>query len=117
MKGLSWQVGLFRVELVAFACADDFLRVAQCRWPVESLSKSFTDQGAWCNVVSTDPNVNLKKEFLALGNGNALHENASFRRAAFVELTVDHGECFGSSGDPASCVAFLREDLVEEISQ
>ena len=68
-------------------------------------------------MVSTYPSVYLKKKFLALGNGDALHENASFRGAAFVELVVDHSECFGSSGYSASCVAFLREDLVEEVSQ
>ena len=67
--------------------------------------------------MSTNPGVYLKKKFLALGNGNALHENASFRRAVFVELAVNDGECFGSSGDPASCVAFLREDLMEKVSQ
>ena len=67
--------------------------------------------------MSTYPGVYLKKKFLALGSGDALHENASFRGAAFVELVVDHGECFGSSGYPASCVAFLREDFVEEVSQ
>jgi len=59
------------------------------------------------SVVSIDPGVYLNKKFLALGNGNALHENASFRRAVFVELAVDHGECFGSSGDPASCISVL----------
>ena len=68
-------------------------------------------------MVSTDPSVYLEKKFLALGNGDALHENASFRGAAFVELAVDHGERFGSSGDPASCVVFLRKDFMEEISQ
>ena len=67
--------------------------------------------------MSIDPGVYLKKKFLALGNGNALHENDSFRHAAFVELVVNDGECFGSSGDPASYVVFLREDLVDEISQ
>ena len=67
--------------------------------------------------MSANPGVYLKKKFLALGNGNALHENASFRRAAFVELAVDYGKCFGSSGDPVSCVTFLREDFVEEVSQ
>ena len=68
-------------------------------------------------MVSTNPGVYLKKKFLALGNENALHENASFRQAGFVELAVGNGECFGSSGYATSCVAFLREDLVEEISQ
>ena len=68
-------------------------------------------------MVSADPSVYLEKELLVLGNGDALHENASFRGAAFVELAVDHGECFGSSGYPARCVAFLREDFVKEISQ
>jgi hypothetical protein len=77
-------VGLFCVELATFACADNFFCVAQCRWPVESLSESFSDQGAWCSMVFTNPGVYLKKEFLALGNGNVLHENANFRRAAFV---------------------------------
>jgi hypothetical protein len=67
--------------------------------------------------VSTNSGVYLKKKFLALGNRDALHENANFRRAAFVDLAVDDGECFGLSGDPASCVVFLREDLVDEISQ
>ena len=67
--------------------------------------------------MSTYPSVYLKKKFLPLGNADALHENASFRGAAFVELAVDHSECFGSSGYPASCVAFLREDFVKEISQ
>ena len=68
-------------------------------------------------MVSADPGVYLKKKFLALGNGDALHENASFRGAAFVELVVDHSECFGSSGYSASCVAFFKEDFVKEISQ
>ena len=63
-------------------------------------------------MVSANPGVYLKKKFLALGNGNALHENASFRRAAFVELDVDDGECFSSSGYPASCIAFLGEDFM-----
>ena len=67
-------------------------------------------------MVFTDPSMYLKNQFLALGNGYALHENASFRGAVFVELAVDNGECFGSSGDPASCVAFLREDFIEEVS-
>jgi len=48
--------------------------------------------------VSADPDVYLERKLLALGNGDALHENASFGGAAFVELAVDHGECFGSSG-------------------
>ena len=43
-------------------------------------------------MVSADPGVYLKKKFLALGNGDALHENASFRGAAFVELVVDYSE-------------------------
>jgi len=71
-------VGLFAVELAAFACADDFFHVAQCCWPVKSLSESFSIQGAWRNVVSADPSVYLEKELLALGNGDALRENASF---------------------------------------
>ena len=108
---------MFRVELVAFACTDDFLRVVQCRWPVESLSESFSDQGAWCSVVSTDPGVYLKKKFLALRNGDALHENASLRGAAFVEFAIDYSEGFGSSGYPTGCVAFLGEDFVEEVTQ
>jgi hypothetical protein len=29
-------------------------------------------------MVSTDPGMYLKKKFLALGNRDALHENASF---------------------------------------
>ena len=97
-------MGLFCVKLVAFACADNFHRVVQCCWPVESLSESFSDQGARCSMVSIDSGVYLKKKFLALGNGNTLYENASFRQAVFVELAVDYGECFGWSGNPASCV-------------
>ena len=68
-------------------------------------------------MMSTDPSVYLKKKFLALGNGDALHENASFCGAAFVELAVDHGERFGLSGSPASCVVILREDFLEEVGQ
>ena len=62
--------------------------------------------------MSTDSGVYLEKELLVLGNGDALHENASFGGAAFLELAVDHGECFGSSGYAASCIAFLWEDFV-----
>ena len=69
-------------------------------------------------MVSVDPGVYLEKKFLALGIGDdALHENSSFRGAAFVKLAVDHGEGFGSSGYPAGCIAFLGKDFVEEISQ
>ena len=110
LKGLGWQVGLFEVKLAAFACTDNFFRVAQCCWPVKSLSESFSDQGAWCSMVSADPGMYLEKKLLALGNGDALHENASFGGAAFVELAVDYSEGFGG-------VAFLREDFVEEIGQ
>ena len=66
--------------------------------------------------MSADPGVYLKK-FLALGNGDALHENASFRGAACVELAVDYSEGFGSPVYPEGCIAFLREDFVEEVSQ
>ena len=49
-------------------------------------------------MVSTDPGVYPEKKLLALGNGDALHENASLGGAAFVEFTVDYSEGFGSSG-------------------
>ena len=62
-------------------------------------------------MVSIDFGVYLKKKFLALGSGDALHENASFRGAAFVELAVDYSEGFGSSSYPAGCVAFLGGGL------
>jgi hypothetical protein len=114
---LGWQVRLFGVKLVAFAFTDNFFRIAQCCWPVKSLSESFSDQGAWRSVVSADPGVYLEKELLALGNRDALHENASLGGAAFVEFGVDYNEGFGSSGYPTGCIAFLREDFVEEISQ
>ena len=65
--------------------------------------------------MSANPGVYLKKKFLALGSGDALHENASFRGAAFVELAVDYNEGFRSPSYPAGCVAFLRDDFVEEI--
>ena len=62
--------------------------------------------------MSANPGVHLKKKFLALGNGNALHENASLGGAAFVEFAIDYSEGFGSSGYPAGCVAFLWDDFV-----
>ena len=68
-------------------------------------------------MVFTDPDVYLEKELLALGNGYALHENASLRGTTLVELTVDYGEGFGLSGYPAGCVLFLGEDFMEEVSQ
>ena len=49
-------------------------------------------------MVSADPGMYLEKKLLALGNGDALHENASFRGTTFVELAVDYSEGFGSSG-------------------
>ena len=63
-------------------------------------------------MVSTDPSMYLEKKLLALGNGDALHENASFGGAAFVELAVYYSEGFGSSGYRAGCVAFLWEDFM-----
>ena len=72
----------------------------------------FSDQGAWRSMVSADPDVYLENKLLALGNGDALHENASFLGAAFVELAVDYSKGFGLSGYPAGCVAFLWEDFV-----
>ena len=68
-------------------------------------------------MVPAYPGVYLEKKLLALGNGDALHENASFGGAAFAELAIDYSEGFGSSGYPAGCVTFLGEDFVEEISQ
>ena len=104
---MDWYVGLFGVKLAAFACTDDFFHVAQCCWPVKSLSESFSDQGAWRSMVFADPDVYLEKKVLALCNGDALHGNASFGGAAFVELAVDYGEGFGSAGYPAGSVTFL----------
>ena len=63
-------------------------------------------------MVSADPDVYLERKLLALGNGDALHENASFGGAAFVELAVDYGEGFGSSGYLVGGVVFLWEDFV-----
>ena len=63
-------------------------------------------------MVSADPGVYLEKKLLALGNGDALHENAGFRGAAFVELVVDYSEGFGPLGYLVGCVAFLWEDFV-----
>ena len=63
-------------------------------------------------MVSADPDVYLEKKLLALGNGDALHANASFGGAAFVELAVDYSEGFGSSVYPAGCIAFLWEGFV-----
>ena len=70
-------MGLFGIELAPFACTDDVFRVAQGCWQVKSLSECLFDQGAWRSVVSVDPGVYLEKELLDLGNGDALHENAS----------------------------------------
>ena len=67
--------------------------------------------------MSTNSGVYLKKKFLALGNRDALHENASLRGASFVEFAVDYSKGFGSSGYPTGCVVFLGEDFVKEISQ
>ena len=67
--------------------------------------------------MSADPGVYLEKKLLALGNGDALHENASFGGAVFVELAVDYSEGFGSSGYTTGCITFLGEDFMEEISQ
>ena len=65
------------IELAAFAGTDDVLRVEQGCWLVKSLPESLSDQGAWSSMVSADPGVYLEKVLLALGNGDALHENAS----------------------------------------
>ena len=79
---------------------------------MESLSESFSDKGAWCSVVSADPGVYLEKKLLALGNVDALHENASFGGTTFVELAVDYSEGFGSSGYSTGYVAILGEDCM-----
>ena len=63
-------------------------------------------------MVSADPIVYLEKKLLALGNRDALHQNASFGGVAFVELAVDYGEGFGLSGYLSGGVAFLWEDFV-----
>jgi hypothetical protein len=63
-------------------------------------------------MVSADPGVYLEKKLLALGNGDALHENASFGEATFVKLAVDYSKGFGSLGYPAGCVVFLWKDFV-----
>jgi hypothetical protein len=114
---LGWQVGLFGVKLTSFACTDDVFRVAQGCWPAKSLSESLSDQGAWRSVVSADPGVYLEKELLALGKGDALHEDASLCGAALVELAVDHNKGFGCSGYLTSCVAFLGENFMVDVSQ
>ena len=63
-------------------------------------------------MVSADPGVYLEKELLALGNGDALQENASLGGAALVEFAADYSERLGPSGDAPGCIAILREDFV-----
>jgi hypothetical protein len=43
LKRMCWQVGLPSVELAPLACTDNFLCVAQRRWPVETLAKGLAD--------------------------------------------------------------------------
>ena len=103
---------MFGIELASFACTDDFFRVAQGCWLVKSQSERLSDQGAWRSMVSADPGMYLEKELLALGNGDALHENANLRRAALVEFAVDYNERLGPSGDATGNIVILGEDLM-----
>ena len=57
--------------LAPVASSDDVLRVAHGRWPVESCSQSFGDEGATACVVAADALVDILEYGLAVMDGDA----------------------------------------------
>jgi hypothetical protein len=77
-------VRLSCIELTPLAGAYNPSGIGHRGWPVETLSKSISDEGPRCCVMIASPRVYLLQQLLSFGNEYASLENA--RGAAVVEL-------------------------------
>ena len=75
------------VELATLACPHDVGSVGDRGGPVKTLSKCVTHEGARRGVVAADASVDVADQLLALGDGDALLQNA--RGTVLVQLVID----------------------------
>ena len=105
---------MFCIELAALACADNFLRVAEGRGPVEALSEGFSDQSLWSYVVAAYSGVDVLQELLALSDMDTSLQNPG--GTAMVELTLDEGEEFCAACEtPSLFLAFGQFATLEAV--
>ena len=93
------------VELATFASLHDLRGVGDCNWPVETLPKRITHEGAWRRVMATYSGMDVSKHLPTFGNGDAMLQDS--RGAALVQLPVDHNERLGPPSD-ASRLSAVR---------
>ena len=94
---MSREVHLTGVELATFAGSHNFYSVGDGSWPVETLPKCVTHEGAWRRMMATYSGVDVSKQLPTLGDRDASLQDP--RGAMLVELSVDHDERLGSTGD------------------
>ena len=64
-------MGLSSVVLTPFVGAHNLFGVGYCGRPVEALLECISDQGSRCDMVTTDPTVDIAQQPLPLFNGDA----------------------------------------------
>ena len=87
------EVRLPGIELAALVGPHDVGGIGDRGWPVKALLKCVPHKGAWRGVVTADASVDITDQLLALGDGDALLQNA--RGTALVQLIVDQDEGLG----------------------
>ena len=88
------------VVLAPFAGVYDLLNVSYYSGPVEALSKCVPNQGSRCDVVTTDPTMDIAQQKLPLFDGDAELQDPSV--ASFVEFTLYKNKGLGTTCEPSS---------------
>ena len=97
---------LLGVKLTRSAPPDQVDRIIESRWPIETLAKSFTNQGARGGVGSAFAFMDIGKKHNALFPRNALQEDSVSR--APIEGPFYQHIVFGDAMDAFTPFAVLR---------
>jgi hypothetical protein len=87
---VSREIGLVGVKLASFIGAHDLVGASDRGGPIEALVERIAHEGAWRCVVATHAYVDVSNKFVAVGDGDALLQDA--RHGSLVQLTVNYSE-------------------------
>ena len=93
------------IVLTPFIGAHNLFSVGYYGRPVEALSKHVSDQGPRCDMMPTDPTVDITQQLLPLSDGDATLQDPSV--ASPVELALNNNKGLGATREPLS-LHFVR---------
>lgn len=104
---------LLGVKLASFACAHDVLCIHHYGRPIEALSKRIPQKGPGCDIMATDPAVDLKQQLPPLFGWDTLLEH--FGQAPCIQLSVDDYERLDASCESSSPSLVCQECIADEV--